>query len=173
MDAAGGFRRIDDEGNAGATVPADVKPRLSHIWKLSPETAEFGRLGAFEPLQDRGLLQFWGSTARLEFCRESGDYWGGHFVVPDYLSSRMEGDARLKKCLSMGVTHLAPEDPQSTATANGERKSDKQPTMEADVLWGRLKGVDAACLSCRVARRHHEPNWSCHHRRVCVGAARK
>lgn len=46
----------------------------------------------------------------------------------------MEGDARLKKCLSMGVTHLALEDPQSTATANGECKSDKQPTMEADVV---------------------------------------
>ncbi|RYP26262.1 hypothetical protein DL767_008112 [Monosporascus sp. MG133] len=134
VDAAGGVRRIEDEGIAGAGVPAEAKPRLSHIWKLSPETIEPGRLGAFDPLRDHGHLQFWGSMARLQFCRRSGDRWADHFVAPDYLSSRMEGDARLKQSPYMGVAHLAPEDPQFAAAVKGECEWHKQPTMEADVV---------------------------------------
>ena len=133
LDTAGGRRQIDDNHTGGTTVSAPQNPRLSHLWKLSPVTMEPSD-HEFDRLRDRGLLQFWSSTATMELYRGDPDSWGGHFIFPEYLHRRKKYDSRLIRCLQKGQPHLAPEDSRTVTTSNTKCAKHKQSTVVADLV---------------------------------------
>ncbi|KAM0438637.1 hypothetical protein ACHAPT_001390 [Fusarium lateritium] len=131
VDTAGRLGRIEDKSLAETAQPEAAQPRLSEGWKLSPRTLEAKQHG-FDPLQDCGILKFWSSTATLQLCRGDTSGWnGGHFITPDSTRFKMETDARLRQCLSMGVLHLAPGIDIDPVV---ECEWHTQSTIEADVV---------------------------------------
>ena len=122
-------RQVDDNHPGGTTISAPQNPRLSHLWKLSPITIEPSD-HEFDRLRDRGLLQFWSSTATVELCHNDPDNWGGHFIFPKYLHQK-KYDSRLIRCLDKGQPHLTPEDSRTATTPNTKCAKHKQSTVVA------------------------------------------
>lgn len=127
IDAAGGRRQINDNSSRGTTVSAPQNSRPSHLWKLSPVTMEQCD-HEFDRLRDRGLLQFWSSTATVELCRgdpgdsEDTNISGGHFIFPKHFHRRT------------GQLHLAPQDSRTVTTSNTKCSKHKQSTVVADLV---------------------------------------
>lgn len=130
LDEAKGMREIEDQDYDPVSAPASAQPRLTHIWKQRPSAVEpSAGAAAFDLAKDCGRLVFWGSTAKLEFCRASGDAWGGHVIVPEYIKVKAEDDDRLP----YGLPDMASLAPDCLVKAKGECDTHKGETIEAEV----------------------------------------
>ncbi|KAK3388021.1 hypothetical protein B0H63DRAFT_168254 [Podospora didyma] len=130
LDEAKGIREIEDQDYNPVSAPASAQPRLTHLWKQWPSAVEpFAGATTFDLARDCGRLVFWGSTAKLEFCRASGDGWDGHVIVPKYIKPKAEDDSRLRYALP-DMASLAPD---CLVKAKGECDKHKKERFEAEV----------------------------------------